>query len=358
MAASVHQLLAGFAAGDAISHEATAIRDLCRHHHISSEIFAPPDRIAPESKQECRPLEEYRQGPSDIAICHYSIASPVTEAFLSSPAKKAVIYHNITPAEFYRPFDATITEQLTQARAGLKDTVLRADAVWADSAFNASELRAMGVENVKVFPLLFTPAILDLPPDPAVLGRFATPMKNILFVGRLAPNKCIEDLITAFAWFNKRIEPQSRLLIVGSDRSTSAYFAMLKMYAGELELPNVCFQRFASPEGLSAYYNLAHLFVTTSRHEGYCLPLVEAMYKGVPAIARRTGGTPEAMGGAGVLYDGLKPEELAELFAFVLTDDAVRREILESQQKRIREILERPVWKEFSSLLSQFVTIP
>jgi glycosyltransferase involved in cell wall biosynthesis len=82
------------------------------------------------------------------------------------------------------------------------------------------------------------------------------------------------------------------------------------------------------------------------------------MYKGVPAIARRTGGTPEAMGGAGVLYDGLKPEELAELFAFVLTDDAVRREILESQQKRIREILERPVWKEFSSLLSQFVTIP
>jgi glycosyltransferase involved in cell wall biosynthesis len=171
-------------------------------------------------------------------------------------------------------------------------------------------------------------------------------------VGRIAPNKCIEELITAFAWFHRNIEPQSRLLIVGSERSAPSYYTMLKMYAAELELDTVFFERFASPAGLSAYYQIADLFATPSRHEGYCLPLVEAMHKGVPVIARRTGGTPEAMGNAGILVDEFRPEELAELFGMLCHDPSLRETVLASQRQRMDQVLNRPVREEFQALLA------
>lgn len=350
--ASIHQLLAGFAQGDAISREAIAIRAICRDLGFASEIYAPSNRIAPDMAHEGHPLSEYQQAATDIAIGHYSISSEATDTFMASPAKKITIYHNITPPEFFTPFDPLVANQLNEARQGLKEVVSRTDAVWADSAFNAAELHALGVTHAKVFPLLFQPEGLDVAPDPAILAKFSTPMKNILFVGRIAPNKCLEELIAAFAWFHRNIEPQSRLLIVGSDRSAPAYYSMLRMYAAELELDTVFFERFASPAGLSAYYEVADCFVTTSRHEGYCLPLVEAMYKGVPVIARKTGGTPEAMGNGGILIDDFKAEELAEVMGLICHDQALKQTVQASQQKRIDQVLNRQIKEEFLALLS------
>ncbi|MEI6564261.1 MAG: glycosyltransferase [bacterium] len=349
--AAVHQLVAGFAKGDAISQEAQALRDICRESGFAAEIYAPADRIAADASGDCRPLEDYRPQPGDTVLFHYSITSPATALFLASSARKIVIYHNITPPDFFTPFDATIAHQLATARQGLKDVASHADAVWADSAFNAAELQALGIPNAKVFPLLFQPEGLACPPDPAILSKFAVPMKNILFVGRIAPNKCIEELITAFAWFHKNIEPQSRLLIVGSDRSAPTYYAMLKMLAAEMGLDTVFFERFASPAGLSAYYQVADIFATTSRHEGYCLPLVEAMVKGITVVARQTGGTPEAMGDAGILFEDLRAEELAELFGLLCSDAPFRQTVLNSQQKRVETLLKRPAKAEFLKLL-------
>jgi glycosyltransferase involved in cell wall biosynthesis len=348
---ALHQLVAGFAMGDAISHEAIAIRDLCRAAGFDSEIFAPIDRIAADAADQCRPLTAYSPKTGDTVIFHYSITSPATAAFRASSARKIVIYHNITPPEFFIPFDTSVARQLTDARQELKDILALADAIWADSAFNAAELTALGCTQAKVFPLLFRPDEQTIPPDPAILAKFAVPMKNILFVGRIAPNKCIEELITAFAWFHKNIEPQSRLLIVGSDQSAPTYYAMLKMYAAELGLDTVFFERFASPAGLSAYYQIADLFATTSRHEGYCLPLIEAMFKGIPVVSRQTGGTPEAMGNAGVMFDEMRAEELAELFGLLCYDAPLRQTVLASQKLRIEALLNRPVRDEFLGLL-------
>ena len=349
---TIHQLVAGFAVGDAISHEALALRAICRAAGFASEIYAPANRIAADAAGTCRPLTEYRPGSDETVIFHYSITSPATTAFHASSGRKIVIYHNITPPEFFAPFDAAVARQLTEARQDLKVILGQADAIWADSAFNAAELKELGFPHAHVFPLLFRPDEPALPPDPSVLAKFAVPMKNILFVGRIAPNKCIEELMTAFAWFHKNIEPQSRLLIVGSDRSAPTYYAMLKMYATELGLDTVFFERFASPAGLNAYYQVADLFVTTSRHEGYCLPLVEAMAKGVPVLARQTGGTPEAMGEAGVLFEDTSAKELAELFGLACFDVPFRQRVLESQKRRVDTLLARPVKEEFLALLS------
>jgi len=177
-------------------------------------------------------------------------------------------------------------------------------------------------------------------------------MQNLLYVGRIAPNKQVEDLITAFAWYHRVINRQSRLIIVGSERSCPRYYLMLRMLANELELPNVCFERFASPRGLSAYYELADLFITASRHEGYCLPLVEAMHKRLPVIARNEGGMPEALGGGGVLYEDLAPGELAALIERVLTDAALKNQILAAQDQRMADLRNRDAAAELRTLLA------
>jgi L-malate glycosyltransferase len=335
------QLHAGFADGDAISRESRILHGLFQKFGYESRLYAVGGRISPTMTELCRPLDEYRNEPGDIVVHHYGVASPATEAFLNAAGPKILVYHNITPAEFFRGFDDDLAVRLAAARADLATVARRSDAVWAVSEFDAAEVAGLGIANVRVFPLLFSTQDFDLPPDPRIARLFAEPMKNILFVGRIAPNKTIEDLILAFAWYKRRINRRSRLLIVGSQRTTPRYYAMLRMLAMEMGLQDVFFEGFASPAGLCTYYGHADVFVCPSRHEGYCLPLVEAMFKGVPVIARNCGGMPEAMGGAGVLYDDLAPGELAELIHRVIEDAPLRTRILDSERDRVSEILRR-----------------
>ena len=352
-ARSMVQLLAGFAEGDAISNESRALDRLFRQMGFVSRRVVVDGRIAPGAADQCEPLSAWRGAPDDIVLYHYGIASPATDAFARAPGRKVLIYHNITPAGHFAGFDDALAARLREARRELAAVARAADAVWADSEFNAAELRGLGVANARVFPLLFAKEDAGVPPDPAVLARFAAPMKNLLFVGRMAPNKSVEDLILAFAWFNRTILPQSRLILVGSERSCPRYYAMLRLLAGTLDLPNVCFEGYASPSGLAACYRVADVFVSASRHEGYCLPLVEAMVHGVPVVARAAGGTPEAMGGAGVLFDDAGPAELAELIRRVLEDAPLRAAVLDSQARRVQALLGRPAEAELRALLRE-----
>ena len=346
----VHQIVAGFAHGDAISQEALIIRAFCRELGITSEIFAPHDRIASDAGGECHTLEQLRDAPVDVLIGHYSTSSPFEDIWLNSPARKVMLYHNITPADFFVPFDAVMAAHLRTARERLPSIIRKVDAIWADSDFNASELRQLGASAVHVFQLVFDPRGLDNTTS-GTGCRIARDLTNILYVGRIAPNKCIEELIAAFACYHRHINPASRLAIVGSERCAPSYFMMLRMYAAELGIANVCFERYVLPADLAAYYRAADLYICASRHEGYCLPLVEAMYKGVPVIARNTGGMPEAMGGAGILFDDLSATGLAALIDRVLTDQNLRQEVLKSQQTRVQAILQRPVKAELQRLL-------
>ncbi len=351
----VHQILAGYADGDAISSEAFLLRAIFRRWGHASEIYADPAWVSPGLRDDARPLADYAADPGDLCLHHYGIASPASGVFLASPARKIMVYHNITPAEYFAGFDDGVAAELRAAREALREVARRADAVWAVSRFNAAELRAAGIGDVKVFPLLFAPEPPGLRPEPLIIEKFRGPLKNILFVGRLAPNKRVEDLLLAFAWYHRTLNPFSRLLVVGSQQSAARYFSMLKMLTGDLDLLNVCFEGFATPAGLAAYYRVADLYVCPSAHEGYCRPLLEAMDHGIPVIARAAGGTPEALGGAGILYADLPPEELAALMHRVLSDRALRAEVLASQAERIRRERARPVEAELQALLAGWV---
>lgn len=354
MSRHADQLLAGFADGDAISHEALLLRDTFRKWGWQSDIYSDPRHVSPGAAHECRPLSDYKTEPGAIALHHYSIGSPALDLFASTPARKILVYHNITPAEFFDGFDDRVAASLRDARKSLPEIGAKCDAVWAVSKFNAAELTAAGLRNVRVFPLLFTPPA-EAPADPEVAAKFATKLETILFVGRMAPNKNIEMLMESFFWYHKFHNPFSRLIIIGSERSCPRYFAMLKMLAGGLGVTNINFEGFASPAGIQTYYKHADLFVTTSQHEGFCLPLLEAMHHNVPVIAPELGGIPEALNGAGVMYSDLRPAELGGLFHRILSDTSLRNEILASQQKRLAEVRSRNIETELADLMKDFV---
>ena len=349
---AIHQIMAGYADGDAISNEAVWLRDIFRSWGYTSDIYADLAHVSPNLRTACRSLSDYAAKSDDICFHHYGITSPATEVFLASPAWKIMVYQNITPAAYFTGFDDGLATQLREARAGLREIAQQADEVWAASPFNAAELQAVGIDNIKVFPLLFPPATLERTPEPLIMKKFTGALKSILFVGRIVPNKRIEDLILAFGWYNIAINPYSRLILVGSHQSAPRYYTMLRMLAGDLDLPNVCFEGFASPAGLAAYYRIADLYVCPSVHEGYCLPLLEAMYMNLPVIARRAGAMPDTMDGAGILYDDLQPVELAELMHRVMVNPALRNDVMRSQDERMQRLRERPVEAELKALLA------
>ena len=353
---NIHQLLAGFADGDAISHEAILLQEIFKKWGYRSEIFADKKNVSPGYQSLCHSLNDYAASADDLCLYHYGILSPATEYFLTSPARKILIYHNITPSHFFKGFDDGLAMRLHNARQALPDVARRADAIWADSQYNASELNAIGIKDVNIFPYTVSFKTQNLLPQPSIVKKFSIKLKTILFVGRIAPNKCIENLIYAFAWYHTSINPYSRLVIVGSNRSAPRYYIFLRMLANELNLANICFEGFASAEGLAAYYSIADLYVSTSAHEGYCAPLIEAMYKGIPVIARNIGGVPEAMDGAGILYNNLKPVELAELMNKVLSDKSLRNEVLQLQEKRIQRLKARDISEELKKGLMPFLS--
>ncbi len=347
----IDQLLAGIADGDATSHAAFAMRDALRELGYDSDLYALPEHMDPAIREQCRDIRAYSGTSNDIAIHHYGMYTDATDIFRSCAARKILLYHNITPADYFLGYGDTIRQALEESRAILPELAQASSAVWTVSAFNAEELKAVGVPDTRVFPLPFVASVLDRPIDPAVQARLSTPLSTILCVGRIAPNKCIEELIEAFAIYRAHHNPFSRLLIVGSPRSAPKYFTFLRLLAHDLKVPNVCFEGFASPAGLATYYANAHLFVNVSRHEGYCLPLLEAMHAGVPVISRRIGGTPEAMLQAGIAYEDLSAAQLAGLMHLTLTDADLRAEVLSSQQQRIEQERSRNLAAELSELL-------
>jgi len=350
----IDQLTGGYAAGDAISQEARLMRAMLRAGGFDSDIYASGAHIAPESRGDALPYEAFDPAVPEAVIFHVSTASAASALFSAVRGRRVMRYHNITPASFFEGFDDAVAAELRLARAQLAPVVRLADACWSDSAYNAGEIEAAGAARSVVLPLFFSESEFACGEDPALQAAFGDALCNWLFVGRIVPNKRVEELILAFAWYHRCINPASRLLIAGSEASCPPYYAMLRLLAARLGLMNVCFAGFVSPAGRHTLYRCADVFVTASRHEGFCLPLVEAMACGVPVVARDEGGMPEALGEGGVRFEGLDARELAMLVSRVADHGTpLRGQVLAAQSRRIDALRRRDAQAEFMEQVRQ-----
>jgi glycosyltransferase involved in cell wall biosynthesis len=291
-------------------------------------------------------------------IYHYSIGSDkLTELFLQSPGKRLLIYHNITPHPFLEPYNADLTLACKAGRQALRELAGAVDMALADSPYNCRELAEHGFCNPRVLPLLLDFRQWDATaPASEILNRFADDWRHFLFVGRLSPNKRQDDVIRVFARYNRRIEPRSRLLLVGSWRYLENYLQELQELASSLGvLDHVFFLGHVRQDELRAYYRLADIFLCMSEHEGFCVPLLEAMHHDVPVLAYAAAAVPETLGRAGILVGRKDHAAIAELAHLMIADQDLRDRVVRGQAQRLADFRPEPIVHEFRSTIEELV---
>ena len=347
----VHQMMAALSFGDAIGNEALRIQEILRNEGFDSDIFA--ESVHPEMAGRARKLWDYREVSSKdgLLILHFSIGAGVSTYAYHLPDPILLIYHNITPARWFQAFHRHLAGLCYHGRRELQAFVPRVRLAVGDSEFNRSELEAVGFHPTGVLPLLLDSARLKVPANEVVLEMFDDDKTNFLFVGRVIPNKCFHDLIKVFAFYQRYIDRNSRLLLVGEWVGFEKYYEALVRMVDDLALKDVVFTGHVDDDDLVAYYEVADLFLCLSEHEGYCVPLVEAFELGVPVMALDAGAVPETLGGAGVLIREKRIDEIAMMAHAVVTDDELRAKIVEGQDR----VLDRMAAVDHRALLLEFV---
>jgi L-malate glycosyltransferase len=207
----------------------------------------------------------------------------------------------------------------------------------AVSEYNARELAAMGYQDVRIVPPVLDPfRLLDVEPNPSTLNHLdnALGAPFLLYVGQLLPHKRPDLLVEAMHIAATYLNFEPYLLLVGHAR-LSRYHQAIAEQIRELNLPNVHLVGSVSTEDLAAYYRRAMAVVTASEHEGFCVPLVEAMAFGNPVIARACGAIPETLADGGLcLPADAGPELFAEAFFAVTHDDEIRNDLARRARER------------------------
>ena len=348
----VDQLVPAFHRGDAIGDTAYHTKEFFRSQGFRSEIYC----LTRDKGQEknCRLFSDYgNPGPSDVTILHYALPSPLTEAFTELPSRKVLLYHNLTPHAFFEGFS---TEMVRIARLGREELALLAphtSMALADSEFNRQELDTIGFPKTQVFPLFVDFSKYTRPMNDFTYDLFRDDRVNILFVGRIVPNKKIEDLIRVIFYYKKYISPMVRLIIVGKTSSLPSYYRSLIQMADEFYLKpeEICFTGHIPDDEMFALYRAADVFLSLSEHEGFGLPFIESMVFDLPIVALDCTAVPYTLDGAGVLIRHKRVAYVAELIEAIAHRKSLRQKIVLGQQKRLerfknvdkREILLRVI---------------
>lgn len=330
----IHQILPTISPCDAIGNEVFIIRDILRNWGYESEIFA--QNIHP-SITEAKYLLEHKKksSKSNILIYHLSIGSDVSKYIMNAPDRKILIYHNITPPHFFYNVNDNLAMILGKGRNELKSLANTIDMAWGDSEYNRLELERMGYRETGVLPL-----ILDFSKynkhNGEISSKYDDGWINILFVGRIAPNKKQEDIIKCFYYY-KTINPRSRLFLVGGFNGCEVYYKYLQDLIEHLRIKDVHLVGMVDFADLISYYMLADVFLSMSEHEGFSVPLIESMHFGIPIIAYNSTAVPYTMDGAGILVNRKCYPEIAEMINLVVTDEKLRDKIITKQNVRLKD---------------------
>ena len=351
MMPAVHQVLATLRYGDAISHQALGIRRVLRDAGYRSEIIAAnADDRSQNAFVDYRAIADDIRA-DDLVINHFSVGSDVTRMAFALPWRMILNYHNITPPEFFVGIHDELARLCYQGRRELRAHRTRVDFALGASAFNQAELDAMGFAPTAVLPVVPDFEHVSGSADPWIGKAFDDDCTNVLFVGRIAPNKRQDNVIRHFAAYQRRFNPRSRLLLAGSAEGFDRYQMQLRALARRIGAHDVLFLGQVTNEQLTALYDVADVFLSASEHEGFCVPLVEAFHAGVPVLALARAAVPATLDAGGVLYDTTDSDEVAALLQRLLTDEPWLGRVLAAQDAA----LDRLEAQDFAGTLLGFV---
>ncbi|UCE43144.1 MAG: glycosyltransferase family 4 protein [Candidatus Aminicenantes bacterium] len=333
----IHQFATSLTYGDAISDEMLEIQKALKEKGYKSEIFTR--FYEPRMAKYAKDFREYTKisSPSNVVIFHFSIGSPVSKMFSRIPDKRIMIYHNITPYQFFLDTHRILSRECFKGRLEIKLFVDKVDLALGDSEFNRQELESLGYTNTGILPLLIDYSKFDGMSDPVVRQIYDNRKFTILFVGRVIPNKKFEDVIKTFHFYKKYFNPDSQLLLVGDFRGMERYLAALKRLVEELELSDVHFSGRVDFAELLACFQLADVYLSMSEHEGFGVPLVESFYLGLPVVAYAAGAIEETMNGGGILVRKKDFPNTAALLDKLYKDEVFREKVVLSQKKALEK---------------------
>ncbi|MBF5045582.1 MULTISPECIES: glycosyltransferase [Myxococcaceae] len=346
---AIHQFHSGSAYGDAVTNSMLLTQGLLRQLGYRSEIYV--EHVAPELASQLRPYRSYQPQPGDALLVHHSMGHDLEDWLLKLPVTRILVYHNITPSHFFAP-ESPLRAYAEKGRRQLETLRRAVAASICVSAYNAAELEALGYENIHVVPLLFDPERMLRAPWNAALAAEQARRFTVLFVGRVSEHKGIDDVIRAFAAFSRMHEREAQLVLVGGYDPDSPYYLRLQELVGALGLEGrVLFTGKVPTADLYGWYRAARAFVCMSDHEGFGVPLIEAMVFGVPVLAYASSSIPGTLSGAGILLEKKDPAMVAGLLQVLAEDRPLRTAVLETQRARVQDFSEARLLSELSLAL-------
>jgi glycosyltransferase involved in cell wall biosynthesis len=316
-----------------------------------SEIFA--DAVHPRVSAEARRWSEYAacNDARNVCMLHFSIGTDMAWVFSNLRSRRVLVYHNVTPPEFARGVSRKLERECRRGRRQLRELAAATDLAIGVSEYNRRELENLGFARTAVLPVVVDFSEHDrTPDDPDFERRWRGGGTAVLHVGRLVPNKRIEDVLRSFDLY-RRIDPGSRLLLVGDPAGVPGYAESLRDLVARLGTPEVHFLGHLDFGRLCTCFRLADLYISLSEHEGFCVPLLEAMHFRVPIVASAAGAVPETLGEAGLLVRERRFEEIAELMHCAVADAPLRERLVAAGAARLEDFAPARVEGELWALL-------
>ncbi|GAA0712901.1 glycosyltransferase [Dokdonella soli] len=334
-------LLPTLAGKDAVGNDALAMARLLRERGIDTRVFCDSAHGVDETTYPAASLADFAGGPQDLVIYHFSVGWPVALDIMKRVRGYRVVrYHNITPPHFFAGTSRIYESACARGRAEIPAVArLGCELYLGDSRYNLDELIEHGARAERgavLAPFHRVDHLLDAPADLGLLDELGDGARNVLMVGRLAPNKGHIELVDAFAAHVDAYGDPARLLIVGkSDPGLAAYTDAIHARVAQHRLgERVWWLESVSEAQLKAAYLASHAFMTLSRHEGFCVPLIEAMALGVPVVAHGSSAVPETTGAGGVVWDETDPWLYAASLARLRNDTRFRNDLRDAARLR------------------------
>ncbi len=354
---NIHQLVPALHHGDAIGDSAFMIRNYLRDQGHASEIYAYDidEPVAHEAISFRKAQPDLT--PKDVLILHFALPSGMSDFLKQSRAKKALIHHNVTPAYFWLPYDKALVHLATVARQQLADLAEHVDRSAGDSEYNRQELEKLNYRSSCVVPIFVDQDRYSVESSPFIQKTIEDGLFNFLCVGRVAPNKKLEDVIRLYYFYKRFCTPFARLIFIGKKNVVPAYFSALKELTMRYGLmpEDVLFTGHVDWTELVAYYKSAHVLVSMSAHEGFCVPLVEAMICDTPIVAYKSTAIPHTLGSAGIQFDRKNYPELAAVSHRLREDLEFKNQVLEGQREQLKRYSKVEIQKAIDEFLKPLV---
>jgi glycosyltransferase involved in cell wall biosynthesis len=349
--------------GDAVSNDVFGMYNILREQNYNAGIFIENILTSRDNVKSIECISDFIKKSDDLLIHHLSTEWPKGLDILNSlDCKKIIKYHNITPPDFFYNFSSDHVANCSGGLAQLRTIAkLDLDMYLNDSLFNMREMVSAGADALKchvVPPFNNIKRIKELKPDFDVLKKYNDGKVNILSVGRIAPNKGFEKLIEAFAFYNEHFNPKSRLIIVGNKQlPLTAYVNYLDNKVSQLNLQDcVLFTGKVNDEELKSYYLVSKIFALTSYHEGFCVPLVEAMSMKIPIVVYNSTAVSDTAEGTGIVWDDLDTSLFASTFNEIIVNEEAYYCLGEAGwRKYINNFTNEIIGKKFLRLVSEFL---